>query len=69
MYSNYFDAPGLLQSLHNKGYLGKYEYKQGKENLYYLTPLCETLTSKFAPKKSYDRYVSDYFANAGYENF
>ena len=68
-FKNVDNVPGLLQSLHNKGYLGKYEYKQGKENLYYLTPLCETLTSKFAPKKSYDRYVSDYFANAGYENF
>ena len=68
-FKNVDNVPGLLQSLHNKGYLGKYEYKQGKENLYYLTPLCETLTSKFAPKKAYDRYVSDYFANAGYENF
>ena len=68
-FKNVDNVPGLLQSLHNKGYLGKYEYKQGKENLYYLTPLCETLTSKFAPKKSYDIYVLDYFANAGYENF
>lgn len=68
-FKNVDNVPGLLQSLHNKGYLGKYEYKQGKENLYYLTPLCETLTSKFAPKKSYNQYVSDYFANAGYENF
>ena len=68
-FKNVDNVPGLLQSLHNKGYLGKYEYKQGKENLYYLTPLCETLTSKFAPKKSYDQYVYDYFLNAGYENF
>ena len=68
-YKNVDNVPALLQSLHNKGYLGKYEYKQGKENLYYLTPLCETLTTKFKPKKSYDRYVTDYFANAGYENF
>lgn len=68
-YKNVDNVPGLLQSLHNKGYLGKYEVKQGKENLYYLTPLCETLTTKFKPKKSYDRYVTDYFANAGYENF
>ena len=68
-FKNVDNVPGLLQSLHNKGYLGKYEYKQGKENLYYLTPLCETLTSTFAPKKSYNQYVSDYFLNAGYENF
>ena len=68
-FKNVDNVPGLLQSLHNKGYLGKYEYKQGKENLYYLTPLCETLTSKFAPKKSYNQYVNDYFLNAGYENF
>ena len=68
-FKNVDNVPGLLQSLHNKGYLGKYEYKEGKENLYYLTPLCETLTSKFAPKKSYNQYVNDYFLNAGYENF
>ena len=68
-FKNVENVPQLLQSLHNKGYLGKYELKQGKENLYYLTPLCDTLTTKFAPKKSYNQYVNDYFLNAGYENF
>lgn len=68
-FKNVDNVPGLLQTLHNKGYLGKYELKYGKENLYYLTPLCETLTSNFETKKNYDEYVNEYFANAGYENF
>ena len=68
-YKNVDNVPQLLQTLYNKGYLGKYEYKHNKENLYYLTPLCDNLTTDFELKKSYDRYVSDYFANAGYENF
>ena len=61
-YKNIDNVPQLLQSLHNKGYLGKYEIKQGKENLYYLTPKCENLTTDFELKKSYDRYVTDYYA-------
>lgn len=68
-FKNVDNVPGLLQTLYNKGYLGKYELKQGKENLYYLTPMCNNLISDFKLKKSYDRYVTDYFANAGYENF
>lgn len=68
-YKNIEDVPGLLQTLYNKGYLGKYEYKQGRENLYYLTPMCNNLTSDFKPKKSYNRYVSEYFANTGYEDY
>ena len=68
-YKNIENVPQLLQTLHNKGYLGKYEYKQGKSNLYYLTPMCDNLTSKFKLNKSYDRYVEDYFANTGYENY
>jgi len=68
-YKNIDNVPQLLQTLHNKGYLGKYEYKHNKENLYYLTPLCNNLTSDFELKKSYDRYVTDYFADTGYENF
>ena len=68
-YKNIDNVPQLLQTLYNKGYIGKYEYKQGKENLYYLTPLCNNLTNDFELKKSYDRYVTDYFANTGYGNF
>lgn len=68
-YKNIENIPQLLQTLYKKGYLGKYEYKQGKENLYYLTPMADNLTSDFKLKKSYDRYVSDYFADADYDNF
>ena len=57
--------------LYNKGYLGKYEYKHNKENLYYLTPKCNNLKDKtdFKPKKSYNRYVTDYFMNADKTGF
>lgn len=68
-YKNIENVPQLLQTLHNKGYLGKYEYKIGKENLYYLTPMCNNLTSDFKMKKSYDRYVSDYILNTGLQNY
>ena len=64
-YKNIDNVPQLLQTLHNKGYLGKYELKHSKENLYYLTPKCENLTTDFKLKKSYDRYVTDYYLNAG----
>ena len=68
-YKNIDDVNQLLQTLYHKGYLGKYEEKQGKENLYYLTPECNNLTSDFKLKKSYDRYVTDYFMNTGINNF
>lgn len=68
-YKNIDDVPQLLQTLHNKGYLGKYDEKKGNENLYYLTPMCNNLTNKFKPKKSYDRYVTDYFLNTGLDNY
>ena len=68
-YKNVDNVPQLLQTLYNKGYLGKYEYKHNKENLYYLTPMCDNLTSDFELKKSYDDYVTEYFANTGYTNF
>lgn len=64
-YKNIDNVPQLLQTLHNKGYLGKYEYKHGKENLYYLTPKCKNLTTDFKLKKSYHNYVTEYFLNAG----
>ena len=67
-FKNGGDISKLLQSLYKKGYLGKYEYKHNKENIYYLTPLCESILTKFKPKKSYDQYVTDYIANVGYEN-
>lgn len=68
-YKNIENVPQLLQSLHNKGYIGKYEIKQGKENLYYLTPMCNNLTAKFELKKSYNDYVMEYFTNVGYIDY
>ena len=67
-FKNGGDISKLLQSLYRKGYLGKYEYKHSKENLYYLTPLCESILTKFEPKKTYDEYVTDYITNVGYDN-
>ena len=66
-YKNIDNVNQLLQTLYNKGYLGKYEYKHNKENLYYLTPKCNNIQDKtdFKLNKSYDRYVTDYFMNAG----
>ena len=68
-YKNIEDVPQLLHTLHNKGYLGKYEYKHNRENLYYLTPMCNNLENEFEPNKSYDEYVSEYFANTGINNY
>lgn len=68
-YKNIDDVNQLLQTLYNKGYLGKYDEKHGKENLYYLTPMCENLTSDFELKRDYDRCVADYFAEAGLKYF
>lgn len=70
-YKNIDNVNQLLQTLYNKGYLGKYEYKHNKENLYYLTPKCNNLKDKtdFKPKKSYNRYVTDYFMNADKTGF
>ena len=62
------DISKLLQSLYKKGYLCKYEFKHSKENLYYLSPLCESILTKFEPKKTYDEYVTNYIANVGYDN-
>lgn len=66
-YKNVENVPKLLQSLYDKGYLGKYEYKHGKENLYYLTPLCETILTKFETDKSFDDYATDFITNTGYD--
>ena len=68
-FKNVDNVPKLLNSLYNKGYLGKYEYKHGKENLYYLTPLCEDILTKFEPAKTFDDYAGEFIANTGYENF
>ena len=68
-YKNIENVGQLLQTLYSKGYLGKYEEKHGKDNLYYLTPMCNNLTSDFELKKSYDRYVTDFLLNTGLENY
>ena len=67
-YKNIDNVSQLLQTLHNKGYLGKYEYKHNRENLYYLTPMCNNLENEFKLNKSYNDYVSDYFTNTGVYN-
>ena len=67
-YKNVDNVAQMLQTLYNKGYLGKYDQKYGKENIYYLTPLCNDLNKKFEPKKSYDEYVTEFIQNVGYEN-
>lgn len=66
-YKNIDNVNQLLQTLYNKGYLGKYEYKHNKENLYYLTPKCNNLKDKtdFKLKKDYNLYVNEYYLNAG----
>lgn len=67
-YKNVDNVGQMLQTLHNKGYLGKYEQKHDKENIYYLTPMCNDLNKKFEPKMTYDEYVTNFIANVGYEN-
>ena len=64
-YKDIDNVPQLLQMLHKKGYIGKYEHKQGKENLYYLNPLCMELTKKFETDKSFDDYAVEYINNTG----
>ena len=68
-FKNVENVPKLLNTLYNKGYLGKYDYKHGKENLYYLTPLCDEILTKFEPAKTFGEYTGEFIANTGYENF
>ena len=68
-FKNVENVPKLLHSLYNKGYLGKYEYKHGNENLYYLTPKCETILTKFEPAKTFDDYATDFIQNTDYGNY
>lgn len=64
-YKNGGNVSELLQILYNKGYLGKYEFKAGKENLYYLTPRCNEIIGKFEPQKSFNDYAEEYIFNTG----
>ena len=64
-YKNIDDVPKLLNSLYEKGYLGKYEQKLGKENLYYLTPNCEKISSEFKAEKSFEDYWTSYKKETG----
>ena len=68
-YKDVDNVPQLLQTLHKKGYIGKYEDKHKKENIYFLTPLCEQITSKFETSKSFDDYAVDYITNTGGYNY
>ena len=64
-YKNIDNIPKLLNSLYDKGYLGKYEQKLGKENLYYLTDKCKKISSEFEPTKSFDEYWNSYKTKTG----
>ena len=64
-YKNIDNVPKLLNSLYDKGYLGKYEQKLGKENLYYLTDKCKKISSEFEPTKSFDEYWNSHKRKTG----
>ena len=59
-YKDIENVPQLLQTLHKKGYIGKYEDKLGKENIYYLTPKCKTIDTKFKTDKSFKEYADQF---------
>lgn len=65
-YKNINNVSKLLNTLYNKGYLGKCEYKYGKENIYFLTSKCAKLTNKFDPE-SVDEWesITNYIKKSG----
>lgn len=66
-YKDVNDVPQLLQSLYKKGYIGKYEDKAGKENIYYLTPKYEN-TEDFRPQKTFEEYANQFIENTDCED-
>ena len=66
-YKDVDDVPQLLQTLHKKGYIGKYEDKQGKENIYYLKPKYEE-TTEFKAEKSFEEYAKEFIENTHCED-
>lgn len=69
-YQNIDNVPKLLQSLTKKGYLDKYEYQisngRKTENLYYLTPMCEELSTQLnLTEKEFNTYWNEYKERTG----
>ena len=64
-YKNIENVSKLLNSLYDKGYLGKYEYKLGNENLYYLTHNCEDISSEFEARMTFNDYWDKYKDETG----
>lgn len=64
-FKNIDNLSNLLNSLMNKGYLGKYQYKIDGENLYYLTSMCDDIMTQFKPLKTFKQYWNEFSTNAG----
>ena len=64
-FKNVDNVSDLLNTLYNKGYLGKYEYQFNGKNLYYLTPKCEDILIEFKPNKSFEDYWKSFKKQAG----
>lgn len=59
-YKNIDDISKLFYQLQKKGYIAKYEHKQGRENLYYLTDKCSQIEKEIEPEKDFNTYLKDY---------
>lgn len=67
-YKNIDNLSKLLQNLESKGYIGKYDYKDNRtsENLYYLTPMCEELSSQLnLTENDFKTYWNEYKERTG----
>lgn len=62
-YRNIDDVGKLLHTLQLKGYLGKLEFKDNDQNIYYLTSKCENITVPIElteeDKKDADKFLKD----------
>lgn len=66
-YQNIDDISNLLYTLQKKGYIGKYEHKHSRHNLYYLRERCLDLQEEFKPDKPFKEYLTNFLREIGYK--
>lgn len=64
-FKNIKDLSGLLYTLHNRGYLGKLEFKRTNETIYYLTSKCDELDNNFDVKDINEEEVNNFLEDMG----
>lgn len=64
-FKNVEDISKLLMILHKKGYLDKLDYKYNKQNIYYLTPKCESINTYFELTKEDLKEANKFITDKG----